>query len=215
MIRVLLADDHAAFRQPLAFMLNREPDMVVVGQAGTIAEAREQLAGADLAVTDLDLPDGHGEELIRAFRLANPRGQVLVVTAWDAAGHHAVAVDAGAAAVLHKSVGIPEIIACIRQLAAGERVMEPSRLQELKQLAARERENWRGARRAPAGMTTQDRDVLRTPQEGKSDGEFGPRSNTAPHRVRAHMASIHGKLVVKSRLQALVFAVRSGAPSVD
>ncbi len=60
MNRVLLVDDHATFREPLAFMLNREPEFEVVAQVGSLAEARRALEGIDLAVVDLDLPDGNG-----------------------------------------------------------------------------------------------------------------------------------------------------------
>ncbi len=60
MIRVLLVDDHTSFRQPLAFMMDREADLSVVGQAGSLAEARRQVRDIDVAVVDLDLPDGSG-----------------------------------------------------------------------------------------------------------------------------------------------------------
>ena len=70
MIRVLLVDDHTAFRQPLA----REPDISVVGQAGTLAAARRLLEGIDVAIVDLDLPDGNGLELVREVRAPNPHG---------------------------------------------------------------------------------------------------------------------------------------------
>ena len=68
MNRVLLVDDHAAFREPLAFMFDQEPDFEVVAQAGSLAEARRVLDGIDLAVVDLSLPDGNGTELIGELR---------------------------------------------------------------------------------------------------------------------------------------------------
>ena len=103
MNRVLLVDDHATFREPLAFMFEREPDFEVVAQAGSLTEARCMLGGADLAVVDLDLPDGDGTELLGELRAANPRGMVLVLTASSDREAHARAVEAGAAGVLHKS----------------------------------------------------------------------------------------------------------------
>jgi DNA-binding NarL/FixJ family response regulator len=83
-IHLLLVDDHPASREPLAMLLEREPDLIVVGQAGTLTEARQLLVGGmavDIAVVDLDLPDGHGSELIRDLRRTAPEAAALVLTA--------------------------------------------------------------------------------------------------------------------------------------
>ncbi len=121
MNRVLLVDDHATFREPLAFMFEREPDFEVVAQAGSLTEARCVLEGADLAVVDLDLPDGDGTELLGELRSANPRGMVLVLTASSEREAHARAVEAGAAGVLHKSVRIGDVIEAARRLVRARR----------------------------------------------------------------------------------------------
>ena len=82
MIRVLLVKDHAAFHGALAFLLGREPDLEVVAQAGSLAEAREALDGRlNVAVVDLALPDGDGSELIGELRRAHPGVSVLVLSA--------------------------------------------------------------------------------------------------------------------------------------
>ena len=123
MTRVLLVDDHAAFREPLSFMFGRELEFEVVGQAGSLAEAREMLDGIDVAVVDLDLPDGNGAELIGELRTVNPHAMTLVLTASDDRRVHAQAVEAGAAGVLHKSTRIKEIIEAVRRLEAGEELL--------------------------------------------------------------------------------------------
>ena len=102
MIRMLLIDDHASFRQPLGFMLDREEDITVVAQAGSLAEARGVLSGVDIALVDLDLPDGSGVSIIRELRAANPQGAVLILTASQDRLMVARAVEAGASGVLHK-----------------------------------------------------------------------------------------------------------------
>src|SRR4030095_16742672 len=71
-IRVVLVDDHLSFRQPLAFMWTREPDITIIGQAGSLAEARPLLSEADIALIDLDLPDGEGIALIEERRAGHP-----------------------------------------------------------------------------------------------------------------------------------------------
>src|SRR5918911_4382663 len=76
-IRVLIVDDHVLFRESLAFLLQREPDIMVSGQAGTLAEARGLLRGVDIALIDLNLPDGNGQELIRELHALNPHGTAL------------------------------------------------------------------------------------------------------------------------------------------
>src|ERR671916_2778915 len=117
--RVLLVNDHATFREPLAFMFEREPEFEVTAEAGSLTEARGMLEGIDLAVVDLDLPDGNGTELIGELRAANPDGAVLVLTASAEREAYARAVEAGAAGVLHKLVRIKEVVGSARRLMAG------------------------------------------------------------------------------------------------
>jgi DNA-binding NarL/FixJ family response regulator len=114
LIRVLLVDDHLSFRQPLAFMLLQEPDITIVGQAATVAEARPLLAETDIALIDLDLPDEEGVDLISELLAVNPRATTLVLT--DCAHlHDSVRIRAtGQFLILDKSVPIDEIINVIR-----------------------------------------------------------------------------------------------------
>lgn len=85
-----------------------------------MAEARQRLGGVDLAVVDLDLPDGDGTDLIGPLRAASPRAMVLVLTANADREAYAKAVEAGAAGVLHKTVRLGEVVGAARSLLAGE-----------------------------------------------------------------------------------------------
>jgi DNA-binding NarL/FixJ family response regulator len=212
--RVLLVDDHATFREPLAFMFDREPDFEVVAQAGSLTEARRMLGGADLAVVDLDLPDGDGTELLGELRAANPRGMVLVLTASSEREAHARAVEAGAAGVLHKSVRIGDVIAAARRLVAGEAILSTDEFVELLRLAGRRRERDYEAQRAIEKLTPTEREVIRPLADGLSDREIAERFYIGVGTVRNHIVSIFGKLGVHSRLQALVFAVRHGVVEI-
>jgi DNA-binding NarL/FixJ family response regulator len=111
-VRVMLVEDHLSFRQALAFLLSHEPDLEVVAQAGSLAEAREALVEGrlDVAVVDLGLPDGDGRELIGQLRRTNPGVSVVVLSAAIEPGHLDDVRRAGADAVLHK-VASPSIIA--------------------------------------------------------------------------------------------------------
>ena len=209
---VLLVDDHATFREPLAFMFEREPDFEVVAQAGSLAEARRMLGGTDLVVVDLDLPDGDGTELLGELRAANPRGMVLTASSDREA--HARAVEVGAAGVLHKSVRIRDVIEAARRLVAGEAILSTDEFVELLRLAGRRRERDHEAQRAIEKLTPREREVIRALADGLSDREIAECFHIGVGTVRNHIVSIFGKFGVHSRLQALVFAVRHGVVEI-
>jgi DNA-binding NarL/FixJ family response regulator len=116
--RVMLVEDHAAFRQSLAALLSQEPDLEVVAQAGSLAEAREMLnTPLDVAVLDLSLPDGDGRDLIGELRQRNADISVLVLSVTIRPGHLEEVMKAGADAVLHKVASPPTIVEEVRRLA--------------------------------------------------------------------------------------------------
>lgn len=215
MTRLLLVDDHSAFRQPLAFMLNREPDLEVVAQAGSLAEARGLLSGIDLAVVDLGLPDGHGVDLVRDLRVSNPEGVILVLTAESDRPTIARAVEAGASGVLHKSSPIARIIEAIRALAEGQQLFSQTEVIDLLRLAGQNRDRDRVASDAVARLTPRERQVLQALADGLNDKEIGARLSISHETARTHMVNILQKLSVDSRLQALLFALRHGLVQVD
>jgi len=215
MIRLLLVDDHAAFRQPLAFMLDREPDFAVVGQAGSVADAKRMTSDFDVAAVDLTLPDGSGVDLVRILRASNPSASVFVLTASQDHAAKAMAVEAGAAGLLHKSASLTEIIDAMRRLGAGEQLLDLEETIELLRLAGQQRERDRAAQQALAQLTPRERDVLETLTEGMTDREIGECLSISSETVRTHMVNILHKLGVESRLQALVFAARHGAVKIQ
>jgi RNA polymerase sigma factor (sigma-70 family) len=215
MIRLLLVDDHAAFRQPLAFMLDLEPDFSVVGQAESVAEARQMTTEFDVAVVDLTFPDGSGVDLVRSLRTSNPSGCVVMLTASQDHAARAMAVEAGAAGLLHKSASLAEIIDAVRRLGAGEQLLDLEETIVLLRLAGQQRERDRAAQQAIARLTPREREVLETLTDGMTDREIGECLNISAETVRTHMVNILHKLGVDSRLQALVFAARHGAVKIE
>lgn len=214
-IRVLLVEDHASFRQALAFILEREPDITVAGQTGTVAEARTLLANIDVGIFDLDLPDGSGLELIHALHAVTPDAQVLLLTASSGRQDLASAIEVGAVGILHKSVKIAEIIAAVRRISAGESLLSPREMREMLRLAGQYREQNRTAQRLLNTLTRREHDVMKLLAEGLNDKEIGERLHISAETVRTHMGNILGKLNLDSRLQALVFAVRHGALTIE
>jgi RNA polymerase sigma factor (sigma-70 family) len=215
MIRVLLVEDHAAFLQTLAFRLDREPDMTVVGQAGRIEDARSMLSDVDVAVIDLDLPNGNGVDLIRDIRRVNRQAAVLILTASVSRMDAARAVEAGADGVLHKSARVVEIIDAVRKLAAGEQILTQAEIIELLRLSAQRREQDHAVTQALQRLTPREREVLEAVSRGGSDKEIAQELSVSHETVRTHMVNILGKLGVDSRLQALLLAVRHGFIKLD
>jgi DNA-binding NarL/FixJ family response regulator len=121
MLRLLLVEDHASFRGALASMLNRQPDLEVAAQCGSLAECHS-LGGfddIDVALLDLLLPDGDGTQLIGVLRRENPRVKVLILTASVEAGLLVRMAEAGADGVLHKTSLLQELVAEVKRLASG------------------------------------------------------------------------------------------------
>jgi DNA-binding NarL/FixJ family response regulator len=116
--RVMLVEDHAAFRQSLAALLSQEPDIEVVAQAGSLAQARKMLdTPLDVAVLDLSLPDGDGRDLIGELRHSNAGISILVLTVMLGPGYLDEVLKAEADAVLHKVASPTTIVEEIRRLA--------------------------------------------------------------------------------------------------
>jgi DNA-binding NarL/FixJ family response regulator len=213
MIRIILVDDHAALREALVVLLEREPDMMVVGEAGSVGETRQLLANkvpADVAVVDLSLPDGQGTDVVKAFLDSRAVEAVLVLTALNELHDRARAVAAGALGVLHKSVPTADIIAAIRRLHRGEALFTPSQIIELLRAEGDHLEKQRNAQSALRQLTPREVEVVRVLAEGLSDKEAADRLCIASKTVRIHVANILGKLGLASRLQLVLFAVRHG-----
>jgi DNA-binding NarL/FixJ family response regulator len=212
-IRVLLVEDHASFRQALAFMLEREPGFEVAGQVGSLAEARqlngEVLENVEVAIVDLALPDGDGLELIEDFS-SQPRMTTLVLSASLEPGRFARAVEAGASGVLHKSTPIKDIVEAVQMLRAGEALLSPAEVVEMLRLVGRERQEELAARQAVERLTPREKEVLEALAEGLESKEIAEKLNVTVETERTHMVNILHKLGVHSRLQALVFAARYG-----
>ena len=212
MHRILLVEDHASFRQTLAFVFDREPEFEVVAQAGSLAEARKvmDVLKVDLGVIDLALPDGEGIELIKDLREVNPNFTALVLTASLDRAEHAQAVESGAAGILHKSAGVDEILDATRRLGEGETLLSQEELIALLRLAGQSREEEREARASIEQITLREREVLQALGEGLSNKEIAAKLHVSVDTERTHMMNILNKLGVHSRLQALLFAARHG-----
>ena len=211
--RIFLVEDHASFRQALAFMFEREEEFAVAGQAGSLAEARAFLRKSpnsfDVAVVDLALPDGDGFGLIAELS-SRPDVMTLVLSASLEPSRFARAVEAGASGVLHKSAPIGEIVDAVRRLRSGEALLSPAEVVEMLRMVSRRRQEEYEARRAIEKLTPREKQVLMALGEGLDSKDIAEKLHITVETERTHMVNILGKLDVHSRLQALVFAARHG-----
>ena len=214
-IRVLLVDDHLAFRQPLAFLLMREPDLTIIGQAGSVAEARPLLPLADVVVVDLDLPDGEGIDLIEELRASNPQATAVLLTGYGTDLALARAVEAGAAGVLLKTRPVSEVVEAIRRLQAGEALLSVRETMEMLRLINQQREQQRTVQATIARLTPREREVLQVLAAGLTDREIAEQLIVSTETVRTHMVNVLHKLEVDSRLKALVFALKHGLVTIN
>jgi DNA-binding NarL/FixJ family response regulator/signal transduction histidine kinase len=219
-VRVLLVDDHATIRDALAATFEEEDGFEVVGQAGSMAEARGMLEkdaeqAIDVAVLDLGLPDGYGADLIKEVREKNPKAQALVLSASLDRGEIARAVELGAAGVLNKTAHLDEVLHSVKRLRAGETLMPLQEVVELLRIAGSEREQEYEAQQAIEKLTPREIEVLQALAEGLDSEQIAQRLHISLRTERNHTANILSKLGVHSQLQALVFALRHGVVEIS
>jgi DNA-binding NarL/FixJ family response regulator len=219
MTRIVLVDEHASSRESLAIALEQQPGMTVLAQTGTLNGGRMALAtesrNIDLVIFDVHLPDGPGEDLIPALRDANPDAVCLVLTSAGEPEKLARAIKAGASAIVHKSASIEELLATIRQLHTGERLLSHAEVVTALQLVEQEQARHRKCGQLLEQLTERELDILHGLADGLSDRDIADLHHVSLATVRTHVTSILGKLNATSRLQALVTAVRHGIVSID
>jgi len=212
MIRLLIVDDHTAFRESLAFILDLVEDIAVVAQGGNLDAARDGIKTTpiDLAMLDLDLAGERGLDLIHELRMYHPNAVAIVLTGNSGARSRAMAVAAGAVGVLHKSTSTQEIISVIRQAMAGEPLISPREAAELMRQGNLYQMDEVEAKRALGQLSAREQDVMRALATGLDNQGIAERLFVSSETVRSHIVRILRKLNVDSRLQAVLFAVRYG-----
>jgi DNA-binding NarL/FixJ family response regulator len=207
-IRVLLVDDHQLLTGSLAQMLSMEPDIEVVGVAGTVADAkalaRDRL---DVVLMDYRLPDGTGAEATRAIKARWPSARVVMLTALNDDETILESIQAGADGYLTKDRAVEDVVGAVRAANAGETLLPRSVIMGIAQRVAAARDR-NVERRQIEPLTPRELEVLRALTEGLSTPEICDRLFIAPNTLRTHVQNIMGKLRVHSKLEAVAFALR-------
>ncbi len=208
-IRILLADDHIMVREGTREILDREPDLRVVAEAGDGREAvalveRER---PDVVVLDISMPVMNGIEATKGIKQVAPRTAVLVLTAYDDDEYVFAILEAGAAGYLLKNARGVELIEAVRRVHAGESVLHPSIAKKVVRRvthaeAAAEIEG------AAEALTEREMEVLRLAALGLSNRQIAESLVVSPRTVQSHMANIFSKLQVGSRTEAVMVGLR-------
>lgn len=207
-IRVLFVEDHQLLADALAALLSREPDIEVVGVAGTVAAAksmaRERL---DVVLMDYRLPDGTGAEATRAIKARWPAARVVMVTALTDDETVLESIQAGADGYLTKDRAAEDVVTAVRAAHAGETLLPRKVIVEIARRvsAARERGD---EHRIVEPLTPRELEVLRALTEGLSTPDICERLFIAPNTLRTHVQNIMGKLRVHSKLEAVAFGLK-------
>lgn len=202
-IRVFLLDDHEIVRRGIADLISAEPDIEVVGEAGTAAEALARIPGCrpHIAVLDARLPDGSGIDVCRDLRSANPEINCLILTSYDDDAALFAAVMAGAAGYLLKEIRGSSLVDAIRQVAAGQSLMDPK---VTGRLLTRLRDGEPHDKRLEA-LTDRDRDILALIAEGLTNRQIGEHLHLAEKTIKNYVSALLAKLGMQRRTQAAVF----------
>jgi DNA-binding NarL/FixJ family response regulator len=208
-IRVLIADDHPVFRDGLRALVEGAPDLDLVGEATTGAEAVDLAAAGKPTVIlmDLRMPDLSGIEATRRIVEADPTVGILIVTMSEDDESLFAAMRAGARGYIPKDAERTEILSAVRAAALGEAVFGAS-------IARRVADFFAAPRAAAAepfpSLTDRENEILELIAQGRSNGDIAGRLGIAPKTVRNHVANVFNKLQVADRAQAIVRAREAG-----
>lgn len=206
-IRVFLLDDHEIVRRGISDLLQSEPGIVVVGEAGTVAEALRRIPASKphVAVLDTRLPDGSGIDVCREVRSATPEIRCLMLTSYDDNDAIFAAVMAGAAGYLLKEIRGTSLVDAIRQIAGGNSLLDPA---VTERLLARLRDGEPHDERL-ASLSDREREVLGLISDGLTNREIGERLFLAEKTVKNYVSGVLAKLGMQRRTQAAVYGAES------
>ncbi len=210
MIKIVVADDHEVVREGTRRMLERESDMVVVGEAADGREAVRLVSELrpDVLVLDVRMPGLSGIEVTRKVKEVHPRVRVLVFTAHDDSRYVFPLLDAGADGYLLKTVGQRDLVKAIRDVYRGETALHPSVARRVVQrLTHKDRFQAEGMVEA---LTEREMEVLRAVARGWSNKEVSAALHISPHTVQVHLSNIFAKIGVNTRTEAVLYAIRQG-----
>ena len=205
-IAVFLLDDHEIVRRGVRDLLEAEPDIRVVGEAGTASSALARIPALrpDVAVLDVRLPDGDGVSVCREIRSRMPEVACLMLTSFGDDEALFDAIMAGAAGYVLKQIRGTDLIGAVRTVAAGQSLLDPSAAAEVMA-----RMQGQAAEADPlAGLTPQERKILALIGDGLTNRQIGEQMFLAEKTVKNYVSALFAKLGMERRTQAAAYAAR-------
>jgi two-component system response regulator DevR len=207
-LRIVLVDDHEVVRVGVRALIERQADMEVVGEAGTVREAVhqvEQLA-PDVVVLDIRLPGGSGLDACRQIKALRPETRIIVLTSYPDDEILFDAIACGADGYVLKQIGSDDLLQALERVGRGESLLDPSLTNrvfaKMRQVRRQERAH------AFAGLSKQEMQILAHVVEGETNREIGAALQLSEKTVRNYLSIILGKLGLTSRAQAAAYAAR-------
>lgn len=203
--RVLLADDHALLRTGVANIINQEPDLQVVAEAGDGAEALAayEQHKPDVTLLDLRMPVMEGVEVVRRIRERDPRALVIILTTYDTDDEISRALKAGAKAYVLKDIAADALVGCIRDVLGGKTYLAPAAAAKLAEGVTR------------VQLTPREMETLKLVADGKANKEIATALDISERTVKTHLAHLFEKLGATSRTEAVKVATRRGLVRLD
>jgi len=210
-IRVLVVDDHALFRRGLEMVLEQEPDIEVVGEAGDGSQAVQKSieTAPDIVLMDVRMPKGSGIEACRAIKEAVPSAKIIMLTISDEELDLYEAIKAGATGYLLKEISIEEVASAIRAVQNGQSLISPSMASKLlTEFAIMVKRGDEKEQVPTPRLTDREMEVLRLVARGLNNRDIAKELFISENTVKNHVRNILEKLQLHSRMEAVVYAVR-------
>ncbi|MEU8794319.1 response regulator transcription factor [Streptomyces sp. NPDC048643] len=213
-IRVFLLDDHEVVRRGLTDLLDAEPDISVVGDAGNVehALARGPALRPDVAVLDVRLPDGDGISVCRELRSQMPELSCLMLTSFDDEEALLDAIMAGAAGYVLKQIKGSDLVSAVRTVASGQSMLDPATTARLMSRLRADPAEEPALAPELASLSPRERDVLALIGDGLTNREIGKELYLSEKTVKNHISRLLAKLGVQRRVQAAVLASQLERP---
>jgi two-component system NarL family response regulator len=204
-IRIFIVDDHDVVRLGLRTMLESEPDMAVVGMAGSAQEALQRVPtlAPDVLLMDLRMPRMNGADMLAQLRTVCPQIRAVVLTTYHSDEDVFGAIRAGARAYILKSSSLEEVTDAIRRVHAGETIIPPHIAHQLAQRLSRE------------PLSARELEILHLVARGMKNHEIAQQLSISANTVRNHVVSLLEKLGVRDRTEATAIAVQQGLVHLD
>ena len=212
MIRLVIVDDHALFREGLASIIRLELDIEVSGLAGTVQEAVEvvRTLKPDIVLMDFTLPDGTGADATRMVLKEDPDCKIIFLTMSEDDENLFAAIRSGAKGYLLKNMSPSKLVATIRSVQKGESALSRTMTLRLMEELSRTKEPEHLEDSTLAKLTRREMDVLREIAKGSTNQEIAKQLYLSENTVKYHVHSILQKLGLPSRRAAAIFAKEHG-----